>query len=128
LPAEDFDGDPRIAYGFVDMGADEFHTHLYYKGEAAPGNNIEIKLVGLPGTAPVGLFLSFFVTEPPWKTKWGDFHLQWPWWLFYMPPMPSNGVLSLPGVLPTLPPAPYDLYLQAIIGSELTNLCIVQVE
>ena len=29
----DFEADPRIAYSVVDMGADEFHTHLYFIGD-----------------------------------------------------------------------------------------------
>jgi hypothetical protein len=33
---EDMEGDPRIAEGVVDMGADEFHRHLYYTGDAVP--------------------------------------------------------------------------------------------
>ena len=30
-------------------------------------------------------------------------------------------------MLPAAPPAPYDLYLQALIGSEFTNLFILEV-
>jgi hypothetical protein len=38
----DFEGDPRIAYG-----------------------NVDIKFVGLPGTAPVGLCIGTGVLDPP---------------------------------------------------------------
>ena len=71
LPGDDFEGDPRIAGSAVDMGADEFHTHLYVTGDATPGGAIEGKVVGLPGTAPVGLFLGSGVLPDPVNTMWG---------------------------------------------------------
>jgi len=65
LPSDDFEGDPRDAYGVVDMGADEFYTHLYVIGDVTPGGDIQGKFVGLPGSSPVGLFIGSSMMPTP---------------------------------------------------------------
>jgi hypothetical protein len=129
LDLYDFEGDSRIAYGTVDMGADEFYTHLYYTGNATPGGSVEIKFVGLPGTAPVGLCIGTGVLDPPIPSMWGDWYLKFPiFGPYIMPSIPATGVLIIPGTIPVTPPAPYSLPMQALIGAELTNLTILEVK
>jgi parallel beta-helix repeat protein len=130
LPDHDFEGDPRMANGMVDIGADEFHTHLYCMGDFTPGGAIEGKFVGMPGTSPVGLFFGSGVLDPPMPTAWGNFHLQVPWLLIPLVPIPANGVLVLPATIPGAPPAPYDIPMQALIGLDadsLSNVWILEV-
>ena len=48
---------------------------------------------------------------------------------FMMGKIPSpEGVLIFPATLPTNPPGPYSIFMQALVGSELTGLCVLEVQ
>jgi nitrous oxidase accessory protein NosD len=128
MPGYDFEGDLRRAFGTADMGADEFHDHLYYKGHPTPGGDIQVKIIGLPGTSPVGIFLGSGVLDPPVSTMWGSFYLKAPWFAFVLWPVPANGVIVIPATLPGVPAAPYEIPMQALIGDTLSNLSTLRVK
>jgi hypothetical protein len=128
---EDFESDPRIVEGIVDMGADEFHAHVYCTGDFTPGGAINLNFIGLPESAPVGLLYSSGVLDRPLLTSWGLFYLTSPWNLILpIGTISSEGLLAIPILLPAAPPAPYDLPMQALIGlkpDSLTNLYVLEV-
>ncbi|MHC4945211.1 MAG: hypothetical protein ACYTG7_19520, partial [Planctomycetota bacterium] len=128
LPADDFEGDVRIFGSDADMGADEFAPHFYTTGDAVAGGSVAGKLVGMPATAPVGIWLGSGVLDPPQSSAFGLWYLMAPWiGPILLPPIPANGVFILPATLPSSPAGPYEIPMQAIIGDELSNLCILEV-
>jgi parallel beta-helix repeat protein len=129
LPDFDFEGDPRKTDGTADMGADEFHKRFYYHGEPYPGYSITGRIVGVPGSAPVGFWMGLGVLEIKWYSPmYGTWYLAPPF-LFsgLLGPIPADGVMDLPAPVPGTPPAPYELYLQAFIGDAFSNLLTLRI-
>lgn len=133
LTKTDLDGDPRIADGIVDMGADEFFTHLYHTGQVLPGATIDIKVVGAPAE-PVVLAWGEAVLDPPYPTQHGNLYI-WPFvWSGFVGTVPSNGVLTTPVTIPSSWNPGDHAPLQALVGpwggswTRLTNLNALEVE
>lgn len=102
------------------------YTHFYCSGYFTPGSAIIGKFVGEPWTQPVGLFIGASMFNPAMNTQWGNFYIDsyilvGPWGY-----IPSTGVMELNTKIP-MTAGPYSVYIQAMIGNELTNLFVMDV-
>ena len=129
----DFEGDPRES-DFIDMGADEFHPHLYHMGDVIPGSPIDIKIVGGPGF-PVMLALGDSVLDPPIPTAHGDLYLPLPLKASWnLGNAPGTGVLNFPATVPLYWQSGEEYPFQALVGpwggpyTRITNLMVLTVE
>lgn len=124
----DYEGDTRVP-GYADMGADEFANRLYYTGNPSPGGNMELKIIGLPDEV-IRLWVGSDILESSvYYPKYGTWYLEAPILLsIILGAIPSpSGVYILPVDIP-VGYTPWDIPLQAGIGMEFSNLCVVEME
>jgi hypothetical protein len=130
IQEDDFEGDPRTAEGVADMGADEFHVHLYYTGNFVPNGVIQFNLVATPGAGPLLLCFGSGILDPPMNTPYGPWYLAPPYFWLSLPfTVPASGILVFPGILPPTP-GPYAVHTQAIVMDgtpKATNLGVIYV-
>ncbi len=116
VPAADFESDPRVVQTTIDIGADEFYYHLYTMGRIIPGNNITIKVVGLPGFG-VRLATHDTLKDPPLQTQHGLLHLETPFlgdWP--LGNVPGDGVFVFPTAVPASWVPGERWHFQALVG------------
>jgi len=125
--ARDVEGDPRKAEGRVDLGADEFHPHLYWSGEPRAGKQVYARVIGYPGqvcTICIGTGLQ----PAPMHTPYGPLYLDWPIRLRHPGTIPADGVIIFPYIAPAWIWPGKTFFFQALTGAKLTNLLIIEAE
>lgn len=135
VPESDFEGDPRFADSSIDVGADEFHTHLYTMGGVAPGDAIDIRVVGVPFIYPVWLGVGPGIQDPPIPTIHGDLYLEMPLLEQHVIGYIGwNGILSVPATVPPGWNSGEEYAIQALVGplgnahTRLTNPTVLTVD
>jgi hypothetical protein len=123
---KDLDGNPRISGGLVDMGCDEFHTHLYYTGAAHPGSWIDMKFIAPPGGEAL-LYLGSGILNPHKVTNHGIWYLEPPLITVPAGTVPAQGLILFHSRIPVTSPSPLEIPMQALAGGELSGLCTLHV-
>jgi predicted outer membrane repeat protein len=115
-PDEDMEGDPRGGTGPCDIGADEYHPHIYLVGSAVPGTALEVRIVGSPKQL-VEFFLGSCLRDPPAVTLHGLFYIELPYlWQGPVGTVPSSGILRFKAVVPGTWSPGETYFLQALVG------------
>ncbi|MFH1998025.1 MAG: hypothetical protein ABIK28_00025 [Planctomycetota bacterium] len=108
---------------------DEFHRHLYCTEDATPGGTIQVKHIGPPNADPVWLCVGSGVVDPALNTPFGPWHLDLPLiGPLALTSIPPDGVLPITSTVPLGLIAPAEIPIQALIGEELTNLYMLEVQ
>ena len=119
--ASDFEWDDRGWGAGVDMGADEFASHLYHRGETRPGETVILTVVGLPGQTVWLGYAGSLLNDPIEILGSGKLWLD-PFTLQLMPlgVLPSSGYTEVKLTIPTSAPS-IAVPFQALVGRELTR-------
>ena len=123
-----------VTFLFVNQGERRTAIEGYLNNEKLTLSNVLLdwrmdvpRHYATPGL-PVTLFIGSGVMDPPVSTWFGDWYLELPVKMVPLCFIPCSGLRTYKMKIPKKPSGPYDIPMQALIGWELSNLCVVGVE
>lgn len=130
-PSVDVEGDTRATGTSRDLGADEFHPHLYGGvpdgGDLPTTADVAIRAIGAPGDA-VLVFVAAALTPTPIPTSFGPFALAPPFTgPIALGTLDGNGTLDLPFSVSSSF-LDVEVAVQGLVASKLTNAIVLTLQ